>query len=50
MKVTAGGVAYLHATELLEATVSVGGTVRIHGKPIKLIRKKVIGGTIAEMD
>jgi uncharacterized protein YqgV (UPF0045/DUF77 family) len=50
VKVTAGGVAYLHATELLDATVSVGGTVRIHGKPTKLIRKKVIGGTIAEMD
>lgn len=50
VKVTAGGVAYLHASELLDATVSVGGTVRIHGKPTKLIRKKVIGGTIVEMD
>ena len=50
VKVTAGGVAYLHASELLEATVSVGGTVRIHGKPTKLIRKKVIGGTIVEMN
>lgn len=50
VKVTAGGVAYLHASELLEATVSVGGTVRIYGKPTKLIRKKVIGGTIVEMN
>ncbi len=50
VKVTAGGLAYLHASELLEATVSVGGTVRIHGKPTKLIRKKVIGGTIVEMN
>ena len=50
VKVTAGGVAYLHASELLEATVSVGGTVRIHGKHTKLIRKKVIGGTIVEMN
>ena len=50
VKVTAGGVAYLYASELLEATVSVGGTVRIHGKPTKLIRKKVIGGTIVEMN
>jgi len=50
VKVTVGGVAYLHASELLEATVSVGGTVRIHGKPTKLIRKKVIGGTIVEMN
>lgn len=50
VKVTAGGVAYIHATELLEATVSAGGTVRIHGKPLKLVRKKVIGGTITEMN
>lgn len=50
VKVTAGGVAYLYASEFLEATVSVGGTVRIHGKPTKLIRKKVIGGTIVEMN
>ena len=50
VKVTAGGVAYLYASELLEATVSVGGIVRIHGKPTKLIRKKVIGGTIVEMN
>ena len=48
--VTAGGVAYIHATELLEAAVSVGGTVRIYGKPIKLVKKKVMGGTIVEMD
>lgn len=50
INVTAGGVAYIHATELLEATVSVGGTVRIYGKPTKLVKKKVIGGTIIEMD
>ena len=50
VKVTAGGVAYIHATELLEAAVSVGGTVRIHGNPIKLVKKKVLGGTIIEMD
>jgi len=50
VKVTAGGVAYIHATALLEATVSAGGTVRIYGKPTKLVRKKVIGGTIVEMN
>lgn len=50
INVTAGGVAYIHATELLEAAVSVGGTVRIYGKPTKLVKKKVIGGTIIEMD
>jgi len=50
VKVTAGGVAYLHASELLEATVNVGGTVRIHGQPTKLVRKKLLGGTIVEMN
>lgn len=50
VKVTAGGVAYINATELLEASVSVGGTVRIYGQPKKLIKKKLIGGTIVEMN
>ena len=39
VKVTAGGVAYIHASDLLEATVNVGGTVRIHGRPTKLIKR-----------
>ena len=50
VKVTAGGVAYIHASDLLEATVNVGGTVRIHGSPTKLIKRKRIGGTITEMN
>jgi len=50
VKVTAGGVAYIHASDLLEATVNVGGTVRIHGRPTKLIKRKRIGGTITEMN
>ena len=50
VKVTAGGVAYIHASDLLEATVNVGGTVRIHGRPTKLIKRKRIGGTINEMN
>ena len=50
VKVTAGGVAYIHASDLLEATVNVGGTVRIHGRPTKLIKTKRIGGTITEMN
>ncbi len=50
VKVTAGGVAYVHATNLLEAKVSAGGTVRVYGQPTKLIKKKIIGGTILEMN
>lgn len=50
VKVRAGGVAYIHASTLLEAAVSVGGTVRIYGQPTKLVKKKLIGGTIVEMN
>lgn len=50
VKVTAGGVAYIHASDLIEATVNVGGIVRIHGRPTKLIKTKRIGGTITEMN
>lgn len=49
-KVTAGGVAYIHASELLDATVNIGGTIRIHGQPTKLIKRKRLGGTITEMN
>ncbi|MGC6480525.1 MAG: GIN domain-containing protein [Flavobacteriaceae bacterium] len=47
--VTAGGVAYVNATDLLNANVTVGGTIRVHGKPKKLITEKRIGGQIIEM-
>lgn len=50
VKVTAGGVAYVNASNLLEAKVSAGGTVRVYGKPIKLIKQKLMGGTILEMN
>lgn len=50
VKVTGGGLAYTHASELLDATVSVGGTVRVYGQPTKLVTKKVVGGSIIEMN
>lgn len=50
VKVTAGGVAYLHASDLLEAIVNIGGTVRIYGSPTRLVKSKRIGGTIKEMN
>jgi hypothetical protein len=50
VKVRAGGVAYIYASELFDGSVSVGGTVRVYGKPTKLIKKKIIGGSIIEMD
>lgn len=50
VKLTGGGVAYVHASELLEASVSIGGTVRVYGKPTKLVKKKALGGNIIEMN
>lgn len=49
VKVTAGGVAYVYATDLLNAHVTAGGTIRVHGKPKKLVTQKRIGGQIFEM-
>jgi hypothetical protein len=48
--VTAGGLSYVNATKLIEAKVTAGGTIRIHGKPQKLVTKKAIGGQIFEME
>lgn len=49
VKVTAGGVAYVNATDLLNAHVTAGGTIRVHGKPVKMVTQKRIGGNIIEM-
>ena len=49
VNVTAGGLSYAYATELLEAKVTAGGIIRIYGNPKKMITKKAIGGQIFEM-
>ncbi|MGA0373798.1 MAG: GIN domain-containing protein [Flavobacteriaceae bacterium] len=49
VNVTAGGLSYVNATELLEAKVTAGGIIRIYGNPKKLVTKKAIGGQIFEM-
>ena len=49
VNVTAGGMSYVHATELLEARVTAGGIIRIYGNPKKIVTKKTIGGQIFEM-
>ncbi len=48
--VTAGGVAYVNATGLMDATVTFNGTIRVYGTPTKLVTKKNIGGKIIEME
>ena len=47
VRVKAGGNAAVRATELAEARVSFGGTVKVYGQPKKLIQKTAVGGNIA---
>ena len=49
VNVTAGGLSYAYASELLEAKVTAGGIIRIYGNPKKMVTKKAIGGQIFEM-
>lgn len=49
VSVTAGGLSYVNATQLLEAKVTAGGIIRIYGNPKKMVTKKTIGGQIFEM-
>jgi len=50
VNVTAGGVAYVNASALMDATVTFNGTIRVYGNPSKLVTKKNIGGKIIEME
>jgi len=50
VSVTAGGLAYVHARDLMKATVSAGGKIRIHGNPVEIIKKQRLGGIITEMN
>jgi hypothetical protein len=49
VSVTAGGISYVNANELLEAKVTAGGIIRVYGSPKKMVTKKTIGGQIFEM-
>lgn len=49
VNVTAGGLSYINATELVEAKVTAGGIIRIYGNPKKTVTNKSIGGQIFEM-
>lgn len=48
--VNAGGTAYVNASELVEAKVRAGGTIRIFGKPKVIDQQKFIGGKIIEQE
>ena len=49
VSVTAGGMSYVNAKELIEAKVTAGGIIRVYGNPKKMTTKKTIGGQIFEM-
>ena len=49
VSVTAGGMSYVNAKELIEAKVTAGGIIRVYGNPKKMTTKKIIGGQIFEM-
>ena len=50
INVTAGGRAYVNATEIIDAKVTAGGLIRIYGDPEKRITKKVVSGKIVFME
>ena len=50
VSVKAGGSAAVSATELADARVSLGGSVKVYGEPKKLIQKTAVGGNIALVD
>ncbi|RCL71436.1 MAG: DUF2807 domain-containing protein [Flavobacteriales bacterium] len=50
VSVKAGGTAAVSATELADARVSFGGSVKVYGEPKKLIQKTAVGGNIALVD
>lgn len=49
VKASLGGIVYVNATELVDAKSSINATIRVHGKPVKLISKESVGGKVVEM-
>lgn len=44
--VNAGGIAHVHATNLVDAKTRAGGEIKIYGTPKQIIQKSVVGGSI----
>lgn len=49
VKANFGSVAYVNASQLVDAKSSVNATIRVHGNPAKLITKESVGGKVIEM-
>jgi Putative auto-transporter adhesin, head GIN domain len=48
INVSAGGKAEIHATALVDAKVTAGGSIYIYGKPKQINQETILGGTIIE--
>jgi hypothetical protein len=48
VSINAGGEADVNASEFVEARTKAGGTITIYGKPAKIDRKSILGGTIED--
>ena len=48
VSVSAGGRAYINASEYVKAKVKAGGTIRIYGNPKVIDKQTFLGGTITE--
>ncbi len=46
VSVSAGGSADIYATDFVKAQTRAGGTINIHGKPVKIDQKTFAGGSI----
>lgn len=49
VKASLGGIVYVNATQLVDAKASLNATIRVHGKPQKLVTKESVGGRVIEM-
>ncbi len=50
VRVDAGGRAEIQSTDYVSAEVRAGGTIKIHGDPLKMDEKVFIGGTIERVE
>ena len=46
IKIVAGGFAYINVSQLLDASITGGGVLRVYGNPIKQITETKLGGKI----
>ena len=49
ISINAGGEAFMHATEFVDAKVKAGGSIYIYGKPKEINESTILGGTIKRM-